>query len=33
MADAWETVGVDDVRPGDHVRLKSGLQFDVARVG
>ena len=32
MADPWETVGVDDVRPGDHVRLKSGHQFDVARV-
>jgi len=28
----WTRIGVDDVRPGDFVRLRSGAEFLVARV-
>ena len=32
MADTWSTITIDDIRAGDHVRLQSGHEFDVARV-
>lgn len=32
MAEHWTAAGVDDIRPGDRVRLRSGHEFDVARI-
>jgi hypothetical protein len=32
MTTSWVTVSATDVRPGDHIRLPSGGEMDVARV-
>ena len=32
MAATWSTVTVNDIRPGDFVRLQSGHEFAVARI-
>ena len=32
MAETWSTVTVNDIRPGDFVRLQSGHEFEVARI-